>query len=82
VSAEIEGKSVLIAMDANSKLGPRYISGDPHEMSQNGRVLEGIIERHEMCVVNGLLNKRKGVITREKRTVNSLERSVIDLVPT
>ena len=67
VSAEYEGKSVLIAMDANSKLGPNYISGDPHEMSKNGKILAGIIERHGMCVVNGLINKRKGVITREKK---------------
>ena len=57
-SAEYEGKSVLIAMDGNSKLGPHHIPGDPHEISKNGKVLEGIIERHGLCVINGLLEKR------------------------
>jgi hypothetical protein len=29
-AAELEGRSVLIAFDANAKLGPKYIKGDPH----------------------------------------------------
>ena len=45
-SAELEGKSVLIAFDANAKLGPGVIQGDPYPQSQNGKVLAGIIERH------------------------------------
>ena len=79
-SAEYEGKSVIIVMDANSKLGPNLIPGDPHAISKNGRVFEGIIERHALCVVNSLIDKRKGTITREKHTVNGVERSIIDLV--
>ena len=46
-------------MDANSKLGPNHIQGDPHEISKNGKLLEGIIERHGLCVVNGLVQKKK-----------------------
>ena len=34
-SAQLEGKSVIIAMDANSKLGPAYIPNDPKSMSKN-----------------------------------------------
>ena len=67
-------------MDANSKLGPNYIPGDPYDMSKNGKVLDGIIDRHALCVVNGLTGKQKGVITRERHTVSGVERSVIDLV--
>ena len=33
--AEIEGKDILIQADANSKLGPEIIKGDPHKQSQN-----------------------------------------------
>ena len=29
-SAELEGREIIISMDANSKLGPEYIEGDPH----------------------------------------------------
>ena len=53
-STELEGKSILIAMDANAKLGPEYIQGDPHKQSQNGKVMTGTIERHALCVANGM----------------------------
>ena len=79
-AAELEGKEVVITMDANSKLGSKYIEGDPHPMSDNGKILESIIQRHALIVANGLEDKRKGIITRQKMTVNGVEESVIDLV--
>ena len=81
-AAEFEGKEVIITMDANSKLGPEYIEGDPHQMSGNGKLLEQILKRHALVVVNGLKDKRKGVITRQKTTENGIEKSVIDMVLT
>ena len=42
--------------------------------------MDGIIDGHALCVVNGLTGKQKGVITRERHTVSGVERSVIDLV--
>ena len=81
-AAEFEGKEVIITMDANSKLGPEYIEGDPHPMSGNGKLLEQILIRHALVVVNGLKDKRKGVITRQKTTENGIEKSVIDMVLT
>ena len=80
VSAEIANKSVIIEMDANSKLGPIVIDGDPHPQSSNGKMLADIIEKHGMIVVNGLKTKRRGLITREKCTIRSVEKSIIDLV--
>ena len=35
--AEFEGRSLIISMDANSKLGQSIIPGDPHEQSKNGK---------------------------------------------
>ena len=55
--AQMAGKSVIIEIDANSKLGPEYIKGDPKQMSQNGRILAGIIERHALVVANGVVGK-------------------------
>ena len=80
VSAELEGKSVIIAIDANAKLGQKYIPNDPKEMSKNGKVLSSIIDTHALCVVNGLEGKSKGLITRHMSTVNGIEQSVIDFV--
>ena len=79
-SAELTGCSVILAMDANCKLGTQYVPGDPKEQTPNGKLLAGIVDRHAMCVANGLTTKRKGVITRERHTVNGIQRSVIDFV--
>ena len=77
--AEIAGKSVIIEMDANSKLGNKYIPSDPHKISPNGLLLAGIIERHALVVANG--DKRsEGVITRKRVTRDRVEESAIDIV--
>ena len=79
-SSELEGKSVIIAMDANAKLGPDLIPNDPKTMSRNGKVLAAVMERHALSVVNGMKDKCTGVITREMSTTRGIERSVIDFV--
>ena len=76
--AELQGKSVIISLDANAKLGPTYIPNNPKDMSKNGKVLSAILERHALSVANGL--KEKCLITRERSTVNGIEQSVIDFV--
>ena len=60
-SAEFDGKSIFIELDANSKLGPGIIPQDPHNQTPNGRILAGIIERHALVVINGVVNKCKKV---------------------
>ena len=51
--AMMAGKSLIVEMDANRKLGTKYIAKDPHEMSQNGAILASIVERQQLIVVNG-----------------------------
>ena len=53
----MEGKSIIIEMDTNSKLGREIIPRDPHNQSENGKILSGIINRHGLIVANGLKNK-------------------------
>ena len=67
-------------MDANAKLGPECIQGDPYKQSQNGKVIASIIERHALCVANGITSKRKGLFTRVKDTVSGIQISVMDFV--
>ena len=67
-------------MDANAKLGPKYIHDDPYDQSSNGKILAEIIDRHALCVANGLPGKREGLITRQKETVIGIKKSVIDFV--
>ena len=77
--ANLAGKSVIIEMDANCKLGRKYIPQDPHEMTPNGSLLAAIIERQQLVVANGT-SKCQGVITRRRKTKQRVEESVIDFV--
>ena len=80
VKAELQGKSIIIEMDSNSKLGPDMIPKDPHSQSPNGKILEGLINRHGLIVANGVTEKCEGAITRKRETINSVEESIIDHV--
>ena len=73
-------KSIVIELDANSKLGSEYILGDPKPMSPNGEILAGIMERHALIVANGVKDKSKGVITRTRNTKKGTQESAIDVV--
>ena len=73
----LNGCMVCIQMDANAKLGPDVVKGDPHPRSENGELLLGVIERNNLVVCNAQ-DICKGVITRRRTTVKSLEESVID----
>ena len=66
-------------MDANSKLGPNIVKGDPHAQSNNGKILAGILERNDLTVINSL-EKCKGKITRQRLTKNKKKESIIDFV--
>ena len=79
IKAANAGKSVIIEMDSNSKLGTKFIPGDPHEITPNGKLLALIIERQNLTVAKGT-NKCKGVITRKRVTKTRVEESVIDIV--
>ena len=57
-----------------------FIENDPHIQSNNGRILAGIIRRHEIVVANGLKGKCSGVITRKRVTIDNTEESAIDFV--
>ena len=78
--AIFQGKGLIIELDANSKLGPQYIKGDPHTKSPNGILLAGIIERHALVVTNSIIGKSSGLITRLRNTEKRVEKSVIDFV--
>ena len=77
--AGLAGESVIISLDANSKLGKDWIPEDSHEQSANGKVLSGILKRPALSVVNSVQGKSQGV-TRRRTTVDGVEKSTIDFV--
>ena len=66
-------------MDANIKLGPKYIPKDRHTMSPNRFILEGIVKRHALSVANGSIIS-SGTITRRQVTKYRTEESAIDVL--
>ena len=79
-AAEIYGRSVIIQMDANAKLGSTYIKGDPNKITGNGNILSRIVNRHALVVVNGLTKKCTGTVTRQRTKRENIEKSVIDYI--
>jgi hypothetical protein len=80
VSAKLANKSIIIQLDANSKLGKNVIPKDPKDQSPNGAVLADIIDRNALIVANSLETKCSGVITRSRSIEGRVEESVIDFV--
>ena len=80
ISARLANKSIIIQLDANSKLGKVFHPLDPKDQTPNGAVLASIVERNDLIVVNTLPNKCKGIITRRRTTSEGLEESVIDFL--
>ena len=64
-------------MDANAKLGPNIVKGDPKEQTNNGKLLLDVVKENDLTIVNGT-NLCEDVITRSRKTVNNTEESVLD----
>ena len=70
---------VLVELDANAKIGKEHIKGDPHECTQNGKLLLEMVKRKNLVIANAL-DICKGVITRERITKEFTEKSIIDYI--
>ena len=82
VRAYLAGNSVIIAEDSNAKLGSQWIKGDPHPISDNGKLLGGMIERQDLCLINSSNKCSGGPITRRRIVNEHEEESCIDFVMT
>ena len=76
----LAGHMVLIAEDANAKLGNTIIPNDPHPMSENGKLLSAMISRQSLTIVNNSEMCKGGPITRQRTANGKLEKSCIDFV--
>ena len=78
-NAKILGCLIFIEMDANAKLGPEIIPGDPLPLSPNGLILKNIIESNNLVLCNSD-EKCEGLYTRERNTIRGNEKSIIDFM--
>ena len=79
--AYLAGCMVLVAEDANAKLGQDWIKNDPHIMSENGRLLADMIHRQHLLLVNSSDKCEGGPITWRRNVSNKdPEASCIDFI--
>ena len=79
IKAKTSGCMILIQMDANAKVGKNYIENDPNEMSPNSIFLANLITEQNLILGNSH-KLCKGLITRQRKTLNGQEESIIDYV--
>ena len=78
ISAKQEGCLVIMQMDANAKIGNKYIKNDPNHCSKNGKILLELVQRQGMYIGN-CDSRCNGTITRERTLKNKgTEKSVLD----
>ena len=80
--ANLSGSMILIAEDSNAKLGADIIPGDPHPMSCNGMLLDGMIKRQNLFITNTSEYCKGGPVTRRRTVKGRVEESCIDFVLT
>ena len=79
VACEERECGLIIELDCNAKLGKNIIEGDPHDMSNNGKLLWDIVQRRNCVVVNST-KKCHGSITRSRMKSGVKEESILDYV--
>ena len=79
VDAKTEDCGILIEMDANAKLGSEIILNDPNNMSNNGKILLGLMNRQHLVCLNSH-QSCEGTITRFRSSKNGTEQAVLDYV--
>ena len=78
VNAKMFNNLICIEMDANAKLGKDCIKSDPHPRSSNGDLLFEFCERNNLVICN-TLDMYQGAITRQRKTVNGIEKSILEM---
>ena len=76
--ANKNGAGFICQMDGNLWAGPNIVKGDPHEQNANGKMLDEFLSNNPHLTVVNSLEICEGTITRERKTVNGVEKSVLD----
>ena len=78
MEANLSDACTIIQMDGNLWGGPELIKNDPNKANDNGRLFKTFLENHPHITVVNNLDICQGSITRTRKTVNSLEISILD----
>ena len=72
-----KNQQMIVLGDFNAKIG-NYIKNNKETITKGGRHLKRLVEKQNLCIVNGESNKCEGLWTREQGE----EKSIIDYVIT
>ena len=72
-----DSQQIFILRDFNAKIG-NYIKNNKETITKGGRHMKRLVEKQNICIVNGESNKCEGLWTREQGE----EKSIIDYVIT
>ena len=78
--AKEEGKMVLIQMDANAKIGNKFLKRNPkNETSSNGKFLIDLVRSNKLVICNNS-DECRGIITRQRYAKEKKEGSILDYI--
>ena len=77
-SAWENGSGFVLQFDGNLWAGSGIIPGDPRSQNYNGRLFQEFLERNQNLTVVNSLPICEGVITRERKKGETVEKSVLD----
>ena len=76
------GAGFILQMDSNAHLGKDIIEKDPNEQNLNGKLFCDFLERLPHLTIINSLELCEGSITRMRKTINGVERSILDVFVT
>ena len=67
-NAAINEAGFILQMDGNFRAGPGLITGDPHQMNNNGKFFKDFLSHNSHLTVVNSLDLCSGLITRRRQT--------------
>ena len=78
IDANLNEACILIQMDGNLWGGPELIRNDPNCCNSNGKLFKKFLENNPQLTVVNNLDLCEGSITRSRKTVKKIEKSILD----
>ena len=78
IEAKKEGAGLIIQMDGNLWAGDAIVKNDPRSQNSNGILFKNFLNRNPHLTVVNNLSLCEGLITRERRRKDIIEKSILD----
>ena len=76
--AEAAEHGIILQMDGNLHAGSEIVKNDPNPINRNGKLFVEFLKRNNSLIVLNNSEGCKGLITRQRKLENRIERAVLD----